>query len=122
MVYDLMFDRFPNLRIASIENGAGFLGTFFQKLRSNVRKFPKYFKEDPADAFRRHVWVNPFWEDDLVEAVNLMGPERIIFGSDWPHIEGLEAPRDYLAEVSALDEPHRDRVLFANISELLDSR
>jgi hypothetical protein len=30
MVYDLMFDRFPNLRIASIENGASFLGTFFQ--------------------------------------------------------------------------------------------
>ena len=48
---------------------------------------PGYFTEDPGAAFRRNVWINPFWEDDVEEVVDLMGDDRVIFGSDWPHIE-----------------------------------
>jgi len=32
MAYDKLFERFPNLRIASVENGAGFLADLFTKL------------------------------------------------------------------------------------------
>ena len=86
------FKKFPNLRIASIENGAEFLPDLFRKLRSQDKKMPGYFGEDPVEQFRRHVWVNPFWEDDLETVVSLMGADRVIFGSDWPHIEALPAP------------------------------
>ena len=57
-----------------------------------TRRCPGWFGEDPVDQFRRHVWINPFWEDDLDTVVSLMGADRVIFGSDWPHIEGLVAP------------------------------
>ena len=86
------FARFPNLRVASVENGAEFLPDLFRKLRSQAKKMPGYFAEDPVDIFRRHVWVNPFWEDDLLTVVDQMGADRVIFGSDWPHIEALPAP------------------------------
>ena len=66
MLADL-FARFPNLRVASIENGAEFLPDLFRKLRSQDKKMAGYFGEDPVEIFRRHVWINPFWEDDLAD-------------------------------------------------------
>jgi predicted TIM-barrel fold metal-dependent hydrolase len=103
LVFDRLFDRFPNLRIASVENGSEFLGDLFRKLRSASRKLPGFFEEDPVETFRRHIWINPFWEDDVNEVVELMGADRVIFGSDWPHIEGMASPLDYAVELKAFD-------------------
>ena len=108
------FKKFPNLRIASVENGAEFLPDLFRKLRSQDKKIPGWFGEDPVDQFRRHVWINPFWEDDLDTVVSLMGADRVIFGSDWPHIEGLAHPLDYLPETKALAPEERRLVLHDN--------
>jgi predicted TIM-barrel fold metal-dependent hydrolase len=114
VVFDKLFDRFPNLRMASVENGAEFLPDLFKKLHSAARKSPGYFTEHPADTFKRHVWVNPFFEDDLDEVVHYMGPDRVIFGSDWPHIEGLPRPLDYLVELKNLDAVDQRRVMREN--------
>ncbi len=62
---------------------------------------PGWFKDDPVEIFRRHVWINPFWEDDLDAVVEWVGADRVIFGSDWPHIEALPQPLDYLPETKA---------------------
>jgi len=110
--------KFPNLRVASVENGAEFLGDLFRKLRSQAKKMPGYFTEDPVDIFRRHVWVNPFWEDDLETVVDQMGADRVIFGSDWPHIEALPHPLDYLPETKPLSPADRRLVLHDNAAEL----
>jgi predicted TIM-barrel fold metal-dependent hydrolase len=79
---------------------------------------PGYFGEDPVDAFRRNIWINPFWEDDVHEVVDCMGADRVIFGSDWPHIEGMPAPLDYLAELKEFDDDDRRRILLDNVTEL----
>ena len=118
LLFDQLFDRFPNLRIASVENGAEFLPDLFKKVRSAGRKMPGYFREDPVDTFRRHVWINPFWEDDVYEVVDLMGDDRVIFGSDWPHIEGMPSPLDYAVELKAFDETTRQRILSENTAGL----
>ena len=60
------------------------------------RRCPRLFNEDPVETFRRNIWINPFWEDDVNEVVECMGADRVIFGSDWPHIEGMPEPLDYL--------------------------
>jgi predicted TIM-barrel fold metal-dependent hydrolase len=117
-----MFRRFPNLRIASVENGAEFLPDLFRKIRSIDRKYPGYFGGDPVEQFREHVWINPFWEDDVEKVVEWMGPDRVIFGSDWPHIEGLPAPLDYVAETKALAPDVRRKVLFDNAVSLTRRR
>jgi predicted TIM-barrel fold metal-dependent hydrolase len=69
--------------------------------------------------FRRSVWINPFWEDDVDTVVELMGAERVLFGSDWPHIEGMPQPLDYLPELNKLTDEQRRAVLFDNASELV---
>jgi predicted TIM-barrel fold metal-dependent hydrolase len=102
LLYDRLFERFPNVRIASVENGSKFLPELFAKATGMRNKLPKRFADDPVAVFRHHVWMNPFWEDDLPTVIELVGLDHVIFGSDWPHVEGLPNPRDYLAETRYL--------------------
>jgi predicted TIM-barrel fold metal-dependent hydrolase len=62
--------------------------------------------------------MNPFWEDDVYEVIDLMGADHVIFGSDWPHIEGLPRPLDYLSEIQDLDDGDRRLVMRDNVRHL----
>ena len=53
MICDRVFERFPNLRMASIENGSGYLSGLFARLRGLDRKLPGHFSRDPVETFRR---------------------------------------------------------------------
>lgn len=117
-VFERIFDRFPNLRLASVENGSDFLPDVCKKLTSTAKKMPGYFSEDPVETLRRGWWINPFWEDDVYEVAEIMGPDRVLFGSDWPHIEGMPAPLDYLPELKGFDESDRRKILLDNVTEL----
>jgi predicted TIM-barrel fold metal-dependent hydrolase len=81
-----------------------------------------WFPEDPVETFRRHVWVNPFWEDRADDVIDAVGVDRVIFGSDWPHIEALPEPLQYVAEVEHLDAADQRRILLDNTSELNELR
>ncbi len=117
-VFEKIFDRFSNLRVASVENGSDFLAPMFRKFTQTANKSYWWFDDHPVDTFRQHVWMNPFWEDDLDEVVELMGAERVIFGSDWPHIEGMPEPLDYLAELKNCDDDQVRRIMLDNVTEL----
>jgi len=114
LCYEKLFERFPNLRIASVENGAEFLPDLARKLRQSRNRMKGYYREDPLLLFKEHVWINPFWEDDVDEVVAQMGREHVIFGSDWPHIEGMEEPLDYVAEVAHFDPDVQRKILREN--------
>jgi predicted TIM-barrel fold metal-dependent hydrolase len=122
LILEKLFDRFPNVRVASVENGSEFLAPLFRKLRTTARRMPGYFAEDPVATFRRHVWINPFWEDDVEEIVDLVGDDRVIFGSDWPHVEGLPEPTDWVTELQKLPEASVPKIMGGNTSELNERR
>jgi len=121
-IFEKLFDRFPNIRMASVENGSEFLASLQSKLSSTARKTPGYFSEDPVETLRRHWWINPFWEDDVNELVRLQGADRVLFGSDWPHIEGMPEPLDYLPELATLSDPERRLILLENVQGLNNPR
>jgi predicted TIM-barrel fold metal-dependent hydrolase len=118
MICDRVFERFPNLRMASIENGSGYLSGLFARLRGLDRKLPGYFANDPVETFQEHIWISPFWEERIEDVIDLVGPDRVLFGSDWPHVEGLPRPVDYLEEITALDEGVRRRLVHDNARAL----
>jgi len=124
LAYERLFERFPNIRVASIENGAEFLPDLFRKLRQSRNRLrnQSYYKEDPALLFKEHVWINPFWEDDVNEVVAEMGADRVIFGSDWPHIEGMPEPLDYLAELAKFSDEDKLKILRDNTRGLNERR
>ena len=122
LVCDQLFVRFPNLRVASVENGAGFLPGLMGKLTATANKMAGWFSEHPVDQFKEHIWINPFWEDDVHEVLSIMGPDRVLFGSDWPHIEGMPRPLDYLDELDGLDGPTVERITRTNTCGLTQLR
>jgi predicted TIM-barrel fold metal-dependent hydrolase len=70
---------------------------------------------------RRHVWTTPYLEEDLEALAGLIGVEHILFGSDWPHGEGVAHPLDFLKELSGFDEQSVQRIMHDNCLELLGS-
>jgi predicted TIM-barrel fold metal-dependent hydrolase len=117
-----VFQRHPTLRVASIENGSDWLHTLVKRLRKQANQTPWVFPEDPLDTIRQHVWVTPYCEEDLPKLAELVGVERILFGSDWPHGEGLAEPIDFVKELDGFDEPSVRRIMRDNALELLGSR
>ena len=124
LAYERLFERCGNLRIASIENGAEFLPDLFRKLRQSRDRLGTlgYYKEDPALLFKEHVWINPFWEDDIAEVIEHMGADRVSVGSDWPHMEGLANPREILKEVEGIPAADQAKILYSNVTALNERR
>jgi predicted TIM-barrel fold metal-dependent hydrolase len=114
-----VFARHPKLRVASIENGSDWLHTLVKRLRKQANQTPWVFPEDPLDTIRRHVWVTPYCEEDLPKLAELIGVERILFGSDWPHGEGLAEPIDFVKELDGFDEPSVRKIMRENALDLL---
>jgi predicted TIM-barrel fold metal-dependent hydrolase len=119
LVIDGVFKRHPGLRVASIENGSNFLHTLAKRLRKQANQTPWVFPEDPLDTIRRHVWVVPYCEEDFEALSDLIGTERILFGSDWPHGEGLAHPLDFAKELQGFDGAEIRRMMRDNCLELL---
>ncbi len=96
-----VFDRFPQVRVASIEAGSEWILPLVKKLRKVHGQMPMGFASDPVETLRRHVWVAPYYEDDLAAVKQVLGVERLLFGSDWPHAEGLAEPRTFADDLSS---------------------
>jgi predicted TIM-barrel fold metal-dependent hydrolase len=62
--------------------------------------------------------VSPFWEDDAARSAEAIGIERTLFGSDWPHTEGMAVPGDYVDELASLPADAVRKVMRDNCLEL----
>jgi len=111
--------RFPELKIAVVENGASWVGPLLKTLRDVYKKYPQQFLEDPVQVVRRNVHVSPFWEEDMSELAGLLGVERVLFGSDYPHPEGLADPASYFGELKNLTEEEKALIMGGNLSRLI---
>jgi predicted TIM-barrel fold metal-dependent hydrolase len=117
-----VFDRFPRLKILSVENGADWLEHLLHNLDATYRRMPQEFASHPVEAFKRCVYISPFWEGDVVHLVEQLGLDRVLFGSDYPHPEGMSEPLDYLDfldEMPGLDADAKQRIMSTNGNELL---
>jgi predicted TIM-barrel fold metal-dependent hydrolase len=111
--------RFPGLRIALIENGAGWVPNLLHRLDHTWGQMPQFFSERPSDTFKKNFWMHPFHEEDPRDLIKLLGADHVIFGSDFPHIEGLADPISWAEEVSGLDDATLRKVMGGNMMDLL---
>ena len=99
--------RFPSLKVAVIENGSSWVEPLLKTMADLYKKMPQDFPEDPIEVIRRNIYISPFWEEDLGALAELIGTEHVLFGSDFPHPEGLADPASYVDELAGLPERTR---------------
>ena len=114
MICHGLFDRHPRLRVASIECGSTWAESLVRKLKKAYGQLPSAFQRDPLDALREHCWVAPYYEDDIDLLRDLIGAERILFGSDYPHAEGLAVPNEFRLLVENLPKDQQRWILRDN--------
>jgi predicted TIM-barrel fold metal-dependent hydrolase len=119
MIVHGVFTRHPNLKVASIENGSYFVYRLMKRLKKAANNQPSHFPEDPVEQLKNNVWIAPYYEDDLALLAETIGIDRILFGSDWPHGEGLENPVAFTEELTGFGEAAVRKIMRDNALDLL---
>ena len=111
--------------MASIENGSlwvSYLMKAMNKMNRMGRNGPwpgGPLTEKPSDIFKRHVFVSPYHEEDAEALVGLIGAGQVLFGSDYPHAEGIADPGAYVDELAALPQVDQRLIMRENTAQLL---
>ncbi len=98
MVFDGVFDRFPDLRVGVIEQGAIWVPSWMRQMESAFEAFGKHeervrsLQMRPSDYVRRSMKFAPYPTEDVGWIIEQAGPETMLFNSDYPHVEGGRRP------------------------------
>lgn len=120
-----LFGRFPNINVLSVENGSlwcSYLMKVMDKMKGMGRNGPwigGYVKGRPSEVLRRHIFVSPYHEENIVDLAGQIGASQVLLGSDFPHAEGLAEPRHFLESISTLPQADQQRIARDNLRELL---
>jgi predicted TIM-barrel fold metal-dependent hydrolase len=113
--------RFPDLKIAVIENGGSWVAPLLKAMKDLYKKMPQDFPENPIEAIRRCVYISPFWEENYLELAELLGEDHVLFGSDFPHPEGLADPAAYAEDLAKYcTEEQVAKFMGGNLARLLN--
>jgi predicted TIM-barrel fold metal-dependent hydrolase len=111
--------RFPQLKVAVIENGSSWVEPLIKSFKDLYKKMPQDFLEDPIEVMQRNIYVSPFWEEDLVALADLIGVDHVLFGSDYPHPEGLADPASYVQQLQGAPEETVRKIMGGNLARLM---
>ena len=115
-----VFTRHPALRVAAIESGSDWVAPLVKKLKKAYAQGPHAFGSDPVQQLRDHLWVAPFYEDDIRGLADCIGLDRVLFGSDFPHAEGLADPLAFVADLPGFSDAEVQQVMRTNALTLLN--
>jgi predicted TIM-barrel fold metal-dependent hydrolase len=111
--------RFPRLKIVPVENGSAWVRPLIRVLERLYERTPQIFMEDPVVALKRCVYVHPFHEEDPLGLVDLVGVDNVVFGSDYPHPEGMYDPISFVDQLGPLSPEDTAKVMGGNMSRLM---
>ena len=112
--------RFPNLKVISVENGGEWLPGLVGQLAAVHKKMPQLFAEPPGDTIGRNVFLSPFWEDDIRALAEFVPMDHLLFGSDFPHPEGLADPLSYLDHHEGLTDGQVAELMGGSLASLIN--
>jgi predicted TIM-barrel fold metal-dependent hydrolase len=123
MVLDGLFDRVPSMRVLCVEAGCGWAPYLMDRLDEKRGVFAEVLPPlalQPGDYLRRNVWfVAEPRERTIGSVCELVGEDRVLWGSDYPHIDSsLDAAELVRGSVAGLSEARRAAVLGGNAAAL----
>ncbi|WP_409332987.1 amidohydrolase family protein [Trujillonella humicola] len=111
--------RFPDLRFMPVENGSAWLKPLMTTMEKVYGRNPGAFDEDPLVALKRSIMIHPFFEEDILGVVEAIGADNVVFGSDYPHPEGLHDPTSFIDEIGSLAVADQAKIMGGNLNQLL---
>jgi predicted TIM-barrel fold metal-dependent hydrolase len=122
LVLDGLFVRFPALKVVAVEAGCGWAAYLMDRLDEKYRFFETLapLPERPSTYIRRNCYFVAEPEERTIGAMlDLVGEDRILWGSDYPHIDAtLEAPTLIRQSVAGLTEARQWAVLGGNAARV----
>lgn len=118
MMCEGVFEKFPGLKINMVEDGSGWIIHWLDKMDIKYEMYghdmPLTMK--PTDYFKRQVWLSVEPNETSVPAMcEILGPDHLIWGSDWPHYEGhTDSLNKMKKNVSTLTEQTQRKILGLN--------
>lgn len=114
-----VFSRHPGLKVAAIESGSDWVAPLLKKLKKAYAQQPFAFASDPVDQLREHLWVAPFYEDDIRALADAIGVDHVLFGSDFPHAEGLAVPSAFVHDLHGFSDDEVRLIMRDNAKRLV---
>lgn len=123
-VFHGFLTRFPNINVLIAEHGTPWLPYALRKMdHAHLLGFkPKWGGQlpmRPSELFKTRFVIAPFPEEAVARAIDVVGPECVVFGSDFPHSEGLPDPVQYSAQLQGLPEPTVKAIMRDNLARFL---
>jgi predicted TIM-barrel fold metal-dependent hydrolase len=124
-VLNNLFGRFPGLTIIALECGINWVVPLLHDIDHAAHMGRKghwpggEVTGPPSEVLMEHLYVSPFFEEDVTGLVHSIGPERVLFGSDYPHPEGVADPIDWLVKLEGLSDADVRLIMRDNAARLL---
>ncbi|MGI9029143.1 MAG: amidohydrolase family protein, partial [Ilumatobacteraceae bacterium] len=128
MIFDGVLERFPDLRIGVIEQGAIWIPSWMRQMESAFDAFARHEERlqalslRPSEYVRRQIRATPYPTEDVGWIIEQGGPEIPLFSSDYPHVEGGRRPLErFETSLGDAGEDVRQRFYCDNFLDLLPS-
>jgi len=126
LIFDGVFERFPNLKMGVIELGAAWLPSFMRQLEAAFDAFERHeqrlkiLQQRPSEYVKRQIRVTPFPTEPTRWIIENTSDEICMFSSDFPHVEGGRNPlRRFDNEVAALSGEVQNQFFRTNFEDLM---
>ncbi len=120
-----MLERFPELKIVSVESGAGWVPFILEALdyemSENAPQQKAALSMSPSEYFKRQIYATTWFErTDLPTIVAAVGEDNIMFETDFPHPTCLypDPLKTAEANMSGLSETAQRKILGDNAKQL----
>jgi predicted TIM-barrel fold metal-dependent hydrolase len=119
-----LFGRFPGIHMLVIEFGSAWVAPLLPALDKCAKMARTCWPfgeltDTPSNIFRKHFSVSPYHEENLPALAKLIGVDNILFGSDYPHTEGMKEPRDYVKALGAFSDVDVRKIMRDNAAKIL---
>jgi len=123
LIYGGVLERFPELRVAFLEAGCGWLPFWLERMDDHYEKGVKrdfgakrILSMAPSEYFRRQCFVSADADEAmLAQVIDALGDERIVFSTDYPHPDSkYPAAVDSFLALEGVSEDSKRRILWKN--------
>jgi hypothetical protein len=77
-----------------------------------------YVKGRPSEIVKQKVFVSPYHEEDIPALSEVIGASQVLFGSDFPHAEGLAEPLSFRESLTGLSDDAQDLIMGETLASL----